>query len=379
MRTALLKFIPALFGSLLLSTPLFAYAAPTIVIQSISPGASVSVGQTLTFTAVGSGLSGSTPTYLVFDDVNGTSITSSSINASTGIFTWTPLQQDSGVHNLTVEATDGTGLVAIKTIAIGVGTQVAAITTTASTTPSLDIQSLSPGSSLTLGQAVSFVAVPTAFTPVSYTVSDSYSSAATSIKNANITTSGIFSWIPTTTDVGSHSVTIIATNASGTTLSKTTTLQVANSSSANTSNTVVAPVIPTTTVTPISSVASFTSTQIQAIAAMLQAFGASSAVVAQVTSVLSGTATVATTATTDTVSSGSGFGYVFTSLLEMGSSGTAVSQLQGRLTELGFYSGPINGNFGPATKAAVIKLQAAHGLTQAGYVGPSTRAVLNGN
>ena len=45
-----------------------------------------------------------------------------------------------------------------------------------------------------------------------------------------------------------------------------------------------------------------------------------------------------------------------------------MTQLQKRLTALGFYSGPITGTFGPLTEAAVKKLQKAHGLTQAGYV-----------
>ena len=47
------------------------------------------------------------------------------------------------------------------------------------------------------------------------------------------------------------------------------------------------------------------------------------------------------------------------------------------LTALGFYHGPINGIFGPLTKAAVKRFQAAHGIPQTGYVGPKTRAALN--
>lgn len=69
--------------------------------------------------------------------------------------------------------------------------------------------------------------------------------------------------------------------------------------------------------------------------------------------------------------------YTFSSFLSLNSTGEEVTALQKRLTALGFYSGPITGKFGSLTEAAVKKFQKSHGLTQAGYVGPSTRAVLN--
>lgn len=67
----------------------------------------------------------------------------------------------------------------------------------------------------------------------------------------------------------------------------------------------------------------------------------------------------------------------FTSLLKVGSSGAEVTALQKALTAQGVYSGPINGNFGPQTQAAVKKFQTAHKITPAGYTGPATRAALN--
>ncbi|MFA6353618.1 MAG: MBG domain-containing protein [Candidatus Paceibacterota bacterium] len=54
-----------------------------------------------------------------------------------------------------------------------------------------------------------------------------------------------------------------------------------------------------------------------------------------------------------------------------------VKELQSVLTTLGYYSGPIDGKFGPGTKAAVIKFQLANGLKGDGRVGALTRAVLN--
>ncbi|MEI6479161.1 MAG: peptidoglycan-binding domain-containing protein, partial [bacterium] len=90
-------------------------------------------------------------------------------------------------------------------------------------------------------------------------------------------------------------------------------------------------------------------------------------------------AQVVTSSSSSSSSSSSNSKYVFSSFLTIDSTGTEVTELQKRLTSLGFFSGPITGYFGPLTKAAVIKFQKAHKITQAGYVGPSTRAILNQN
>ena len=87
------------------------------------------------------------------------------------------------------------------------------------------------------------------------------------------------------------------------------------------------------------------------------------------------TATTATTVPVTTPSSALSFN--FTSFLSVGSTGDQVLELQTILTARGYYSGPVNGNFGPLTQAAVEKYQSAHGIAAVGYVGPSTRAALN--
>jgi len=72
--------------------------------------------------------------------------------------------------------------------------------------------------------------------------------------------------------------------------------------------------------------------------------------------------------------------FVFYHYLARGMNGLEVKYLQIRLQELGYMSEDIkaNGIFGPATQAAVIKLQKNKGLRPAvGFVGPATRAVLN--
>ncbi len=67
----------------------------------------------------------------------------------------------------------------------------------------------------------------------------------------------------------------------------------------------------------------------------------------------------------------------FTSDLKPGSSGAEVLALQKLLAKKGYLTAKPNGNYGPATTAAVKKLQAANKITQLGTVGPNTRTTLN--
>lgn len=69
--------------------------------------------------------------------------------------------------------------------------------------------------------------------------------------------------------------------------------------------------------------------------------------------------------------------YNFAQLLQLGSTGNDVTQLQMTLTQEGVYSGPITGFFGNLTRAGVIAYQAKYGIDQLGIVGPMTRAQLN--
>lgn len=64
--------------------------------------------------------------------------------------------------------------------------------------------------------------------------------------------------------------------------------------------------------------------------------------------------------------------------LQPGSSGEAVTQLQTRLAELGYFQGSPTGNFGPATESAVIQFQQANGLAADGVVGTETANALYG-
>jgi peptidoglycan hydrolase-like protein with peptidoglycan-binding domain len=56
----------------------------------------------------------------------------------------------------------------------------------------------------------------------------------------------------------------------------------------------------------------------------------------------------------------------------------AVADLQSVMKRLGYYSGPIDGVYGPATSAAVTEMQKALGVTADGIFGPATDAALKG-
>jgi len=65
--------------------------------------------------------------------------------------------------------------------------------------------------------------------------------------------------------------------------------------------------------------------------------------------------------------------------LSIGSRGGAVTSLQQKLAAAGFNPGGVDGDFGPATQAAVIRFQSAHGLSVDGVVGPQTWRALGGS
>lgn len=63
-------------------------------------------------------------------------------------------------------------------------------------------------------------------------------------------------------------------------------------------------------------------------------------------------------------------------VLQKGSSGGMVSELQGRLKYLGFYKGDIDGVFGSKTYRAVRRFQLQFGINVDGKVGPKTKKAL---
>src|ERR1700746_1391646 len=84
--------------------------------------------------------------------------------------------------------------------------------------PSVSIQSFSPGASLYFGNEVSFSVVSSGFAgPLSYHLTDSLSGS--SFPGANVNANGNLTWIPGTSDGGGHTLTVTVTDQSGNTAS----------------------------------------------------------------------------------------------------------------------------------------------------------------
>ena len=66
-------------------------------------------------------------------------------------------------------------------------------------------------------------------------------------------------------------------------------------------------------------------------------------------------------------------------LLKIGVKGDEVTRLQERLTELGYYTGEVDGQYGQATAEAVKRFQEQHNLQSDGIAGENTRSILYGS
>lgn len=71
--------------------------------------------------------------------------------------------------------------------------------------------------------------------------------------------------------------------------------------------------------------------------------------------------------------------YVQTAVLKQGATGGEVKELQRRLKQWGYYSGAVDGIYGPQTVKAVKYFQQKNGLTADGIAGKSTFAALGMN
>ena len=132
--------------------------APSLSIQSISPGTAVTQGSTLTLTL--SPINFTNPTYSISDSMTNSTVTNGDINSS-GYFSWTPQTQDVGTHTFTITARDANSNIATANVTITVTSSVA-----------LSIGSISPGTSASAGQTVSFPTSITGFTNPAFSVSD---------------------------------------------------------------------------------------------------------------------------------------------------------------------------------------------------------------
>ena len=301
-----------------------AYAGNSSVsIQALTPGTGVDAGSPVSFIAVVQGFSD--PIYSVVDSTPTAGGTSGGID-KIGVFSWTPIIYDAGRHLLIVSVSDALGDSASTSVSILVRNN------------NLVITGLTPGTAVNPAQTVTFKVVAPGFQNPVFNVFDSV--WQTSVSTANIDATGLFTWIPTNSDVGTHTLILTASDTQGRqgqiTQNITVTLPppvpppgAATTTATTTPTAVMPPVNPSTSTTPPAPAAA------------------------------------------------SGASYVFTTALGIGSRGTAVTQLQKKLAALGFFSAQPSGYYGPVTAAAVAKFQKAHGLPPVAVVGPATRKLLN--
>jgi Flp pilus assembly protein TadG len=385
-------------------------------IQGLSPGNTVVVGNPVTFTVAASGFTN--PVFTAQDSFSGSSASNSNLNSG-GYFSWTPNSNDVGTHNFTIYVNDSSGHTGNVTVSVAVQT------------PTIAITSINPGSVITPNTVFTFNVTPSGFTNPSYTVADSFS--GTSITNSNLNSSGYFNWTPASNQIGSHTITVYATDSAGHSANTSYTVNVNSGVSVSVSlpspSTYIAPgsgvsfqAYPYGFYTPTYSIqdsfggTSISSSNINNSGAFYWTPNASDVgthtltitandsyghtATTQTTITVSTTGTVGTNNQTliaslraqlaqllsqiaaiqqgqGTTSSSTGARHIFSTFLTVGSHGSEVSALQQYLTSLGLYSGPINGSYGQLTRRGVMLFQSRHGIKQAGYVGPSTRDALN--
>jgi len=299
-------------------------------IQGVYPTGAINPGTMVNFVTLASGFTD--PVYTLTDAFSATGATVGTLD-KVGYFTWTPGIYDAGRHAITVVVTDSRSHSATSTVNILVASN------------SILLNSLSPGSTVSARQPITFSIVAPGFTTPNYTVYDSYSMS--SVNSGNINASGAFSWTPTLDDVGVHLLTIGASDSIGHN----------------------AQTIQKITVNPLVSATVTSSTTVSTTA--------SSTTATTRTSTSTTPSTVTSSVTQAPTTTAAAKKYIFTTNLAIGSRGTAVLELQKRLTTLGFFTGATSNYFGPLTAASVKKFQDARGLPRVGNVGPATRAALN--
>lgn len=306
--------------------------APKVLIQNVSTNGNLPAGKALTFLVSQTGFTN--PTYIVSDSFSGSSVSTS--NLSSGLFSWVPDISQNGDHTITVYASDASGQSATATQFVRVGTG-----------PTIGVQQLSPSTNVKLGQNVTFTVFASNFQPTSYSVQDSFQGGT--LTNASINTNGQFSWMPSGSDTGTHTLTIKGVvGAFGDSATTSLTLNVLGADG----------LMPA----PATLTQATSTTMLSALQAQLAALMAK----------MKGQTPAATTeSTTDSTVQ------KFTLNLKPGSKGDEVLRLQNLLVSLGLLTNTPNGYYGVGTTAAIKKFQTEHGLEPLGSVGPGTRAALN--
>lgn len=202
--------------------------ASPISIQEISPGTSIFANKTLSLLVAAPGFSN--PSFSVSDSFYGSSLSTYNISQY-GTLTWTPTQNDVGVHNLTIYVTTPNG----RTDSIS----------QTITVNGMSVKNVS-ASSLPVGTPFSFNIVSHGLNSPTYSVTDSTRNNTITSENLNGTN---FNWIPKDQDIGTHNISVTANDADGNTMTSKLTVTI--------NSNVPAPVV--TTPSPIATPVTFKS------------------------------------------------------------------------------------------------------------------------
>lgn len=167
-------------------------AAATLTAGDPSPSAAVGPGVPVRVATSITGLF--SPTYSVKDDVP-SSVQSYHISQA-GTFTWTPLPGDIGTHTITLTAKDQYGSSASDDVVIKVLGD-----------PKVSVKDVSPASGVHAGSSLTFRAVASGFAAPSFAVSDTADDTAEFEIDDD---TGVVSWTPATTTLGSRTLRIVA-------------------------------------------------------------------------------------------------------------------------------------------------------------------------
>ena len=177
--------------------------APTVSIFSGNLGSLLRVGQQVSFSVNASNFIN--PTFSVSDSAaSGTTVTGSDINSS-GFFAWTPTSQDIGNHTITVNVSDSQGHSGSVSGTIIIHPSL--------TSGSVSLNNINPGNTVAVGSRLSFNATTTGFTNPYFRIYDSFKGS--SVSSVNIDAFGNFSWTPVSSDIGSHTIDIVAADGTG--------------------------------------------------------------------------------------------------------------------------------------------------------------------
>ncbi len=112
----------------------------------------------------------------------------------------------------------------LRFLAVGIFGSIILFVPLAFASTSLSVQLVSPGASVFANSKITFTITGSGFLPQAYKISDSFPNSTVSVNN--ISGSGNFSWVPVVSDIGTHVLSINATDYSGDAASTTETITV---------------------------------------------------------------------------------------------------------------------------------------------------------